>query len=318
MSVWLQNMASPKVSIIVLNWNGLEDTIECLESLKKITYPNHEVIVVDNASSGNDVKVLRERYRDYIHIIQNEKNYGFARGNNVGIRYALDKGADFVLLLNNDTVVAPDFLDVMVRVAGSDERIGIVCPKMYRYFQPEQVCFDGGERIHLWWGTKTSELRPDDERAVVDTEFAIGTAMLIRRKTLEQIGLLPEEYFFGVEDLDYSLNALRNKFRILVARRATVWHKVACTAAVGIGRPRLAYQNYEGWQIMRRKYLSPPAQVLATLCGLARAVFMSATTLIHYIWHRDFHNAGMFLRSMGEALKGLVAGLLYRKPGGVP
>jgi len=311
-------MDQPKVSIIILNWNGLEDTIECLESLKKVTYPNYEIIVVDNGSEGDDVKVLRERYRDCIHIIQNEKNYGFARGNNVGIRYALDKGVDYVLLLNNDTVVAPDFLDEMVRVAQSDERIGIVCPKMYRYSQPEKVCFDGGARIHLLWGTVTEGLRPDDERAVVDTEFAIGTAMLIRRKTLEQIGLLPEEYFFGMEDWDYSLNALRNKFRLVVARRATVWHKVASTAGATMGRPWLAYQNYKNWQIMCRKYHSPPGQVLSTLCVLARAAFMSSITLLHYIWHRDFHNAGMFVRSMREALRGLLAGLLYRKPGGLP
>jgi GT2 family glycosyltransferase len=304
----------PRVSIVILNWNGLGDTIECLESLKKITYPNYEIIVVDNGSQGDDVEVLRERYRDDVHIIQNEKNYGFARGNNIGIRYALDKGTDYVLLLNNDTVVALDFLDEMVRVAGSDEGIGIVCPKMYRYSQPEKVCFDGGVRIHLLWGTVTEGLRPDDARPVVDTEFATGTAMLISRKTLEQIGLLPEEYFFGTEDVDYSLNALRNRFRIVVARRATVWHKVASTAGASFGRPGLAYRNYRNWQILGRKYLSPPGYLLSTLCVLSRAVFTSATTLIGYVWHHDFQGAGVFLRTMVGALRGLVAGLLYRKP----
>jgi GT2 family glycosyltransferase len=316
-------MNQPKVSIIILNWNGLKDTVECLESLKKITYPNYEVIVVDNGSQGDDVKVLKERYGDYIYIIQNEKNYGFARGNNVGIRYVLDKGTDYVLLLNNDTVVAPDFLDEMVRVAESDERIGIVCPRMYRYSQPEQVCYDGGMRIHLWWGaiwyrlTLTRRLRPDDERAVVDTEFAAGTAMLIRRKTLAEIGLLPEEYFFGVDDLDYSVNALRNKFRIVVARRATVLHKVLSTAGVSMGWPKIAYMVYEGWQILLRKYLSPPGRVLTTLFMLVQAAFVSAAKLLYYIWHRDFHNAGMLLRIMREALRGLVAGLLSSKPGGL-
>jgi GT2 family glycosyltransferase len=231
----------------------------------------------------------------------------------VGIRYALDKGTDYVLLLNNDTVVAPDFLDEMVKVAESDERIGIVCPKMYRYFQPEQVCFDGGARIHLYWGTMTGGLKPGDERRVVDTEFATGAAMLVRRRTLEQTGLLPEEYFFGVEDVDYSLNALKHRLRIVVARKATVWHKVSSTAGAAIGRPRLAYQCYEGWQIMRRKYLSPPGQVISTICVLARAAFVSSATLLHYIWRRDFCDARMFLRSMGEALRGLVAGSLPRK-----
>jgi GT2 family glycosyltransferase len=137
--------------------------------------------------------------------------------------------------------------------------------------------------------------------------------MLIRRKTLEQIGLLPEEYFFGGEDVDYSLQALRHNIRIVVARRATVWHKVARTAAASIGRPGLAYLFYKDWQIIRRKYLSPPGQAFSTLCVLARAAFMSSITLLHYISHRDFHSARTFLRSMVEALRGLVAGLVSPK-----
>jgi GT2 family glycosyltransferase len=306
--------AHPKVSIIILNWNGLKDTIECLESLKKVTYPNYEVILVDNASSGNDVEVLGERYRDYIHIIQNDKNYGFARGNNVGIRYALDKGTDYMLLLNNDTVVAPDFLDVMVNVAQSDERIGIVCPRTYLYSQPDKVNFDGGVKVSLWWGTKTDRLRPDDERAIVDTEFATGAAMLIRRRTLAEIGLLPEEYFFGIEDIDYSLQALRHKLRIAVARRATVWHKVSSTAGPSMGASAIGQRLHKGWQILRRKYLSTPGYVLSTLCVLARQAFAALGILFRAIWHRDSHEIGVLWRDMKAALKGTAEGLFHSKP----
>ena len=127
-------MIYPRVSVVILNLNGLEHTLECLESLKKITYPNYDVIVVDNASNGDDVKILREKSGDYVHIIENDKNYGFAEGSNIGMRYALRTFCPaYLLLLNNDTVVAPDFLDELVKVAESSDEIGIVGPKIYYY-----------------------------------------------------------------------------------------------------------------------------------------------------------------------------------------
>jgi len=119
-------MSPPKVCIIVLNWNGLSDTVECLESLRKLGYSNYGVIVVDNASKGDDVEVLKQRYGGYVYLIKNDRNYGFAEGNNIGIRYALGNlKPDYYFLLNNDTVVAPDVLDELVAVGERDDRIGV-------------------------------------------------------------------------------------------------------------------------------------------------------------------------------------------------
>ena len=124
----------PKVSIIILNWNGLDDTIECLESLQKITYPNYEVIVVDNGSRGNDAQVLREKFGDYIELIQNDKNYGYTGGNNIGIRYALHNSSwDYFLVLNNDTVVESGFLTELVNIAESAPSSGIAGPKIHLF-----------------------------------------------------------------------------------------------------------------------------------------------------------------------------------------
>ena len=134
----------PKVCVIILNWNGLEDTIECLESLKKTTYPNYEVVVVDNGSKGNDAQVLEERFADRIHLVRNDRNYGYAGGNNIGIRYALTGSVpDYLLILNNDVVVAPDFLTEMVGAAAGDEQIGLVGPKTYVY--------GTSDRLELAW-----------------------------------------------------------------------------------------------------------------------------------------------------------------------
>ena len=125
-------MYQPRVSVVILNWNGQRDTTECLESLITVTYLNYGVILVDNASEGEDVRILREKYGDYLHIIQNNQNYGFAKGNNIGIRIALQDNPAYVFLLNNDTVVDPRFLDELVGVAEADRTVGIACPLRYQ------------------------------------------------------------------------------------------------------------------------------------------------------------------------------------------
>ena len=122
---------SPKVAIVILNWNGLADTLECLDSLQKIVYPNYVVVVIDNGSNGNDAEIIKKKFGDFVFVIEEEKNLGFAGGCNEGIRWALHSGAKYVLLLNNDTVVDPNFLIELVNVAQNDPQIGIVGPKVY-------------------------------------------------------------------------------------------------------------------------------------------------------------------------------------------
>jgi len=220
----------PKVSIIILNWNGLEDTVECLESIQKITYLNYHVIVVDNGSEGDDVEVLREKFGDYIHIIENDRNYGFAEGNNVGMRYALDNlGPDFFLLLNNDTVVAPDFLGELMEVALSDKRIGILGSKIYYYDEPEKVWFAGGN-INYWlgrlWCRGIGQIDRGHFDDIADVDFISGCCMLISQNMLSSVGLLDSVFFFGTEDYDISIRAARGGFRVLYVPGSKIWHKI--------------------------------------------------------------------------------------------
>ena len=229
----------PRVSIIVLNWNGLQDTIECLESLRKITYTNYEVIVVDNASSGDDVKVLREKFGDYIHIIQNDKNYGFAEGNNIGIRYALAHlTPDYVFLLNNDTVVAPDLLNELVRAAEDDTHTGIAGPKIYYYDinGRKDVIWAAGGKVTWWhpWVYDGIGCNDDDlprYQSLRTVDWVSGAAMMIKSKVLVDMSLLNAGYFSGNEDVEYCLRARRNGLAVLYVPTAMVWHKV------GMARP---------------------------------------------------------------------------------
>ena len=172
----------PRVCIIILNWNGLEDTVECLGSLNKITYPNYEIIVVDNGSRGNDAELLKQRCGDYIHVIENDKNYGFAEGCNIGMRYAIEERADYFLLLNNDTVVDSIFLDELIKTAENDIA-GIVGPAIYFYDSPDEIQSRGGIvnlyfGNHLIGGTRQKG-RSRDVGRFKQLQWCSGCAMMI-------------------------------------------------------------------------------------------------------------------------------------------
>jgi len=209
-------MTHPKVTIVILNWNGLRDTVECLESLKSITYPNYEIIVVDNGSVGNDVKILEEKYSSYAHIIANGRNLGFAAGNNVGIRQALRIGTDYVLVLNNDTVVDPLFLSELVTAAEKDSRIGAVGPKLYYYDNPARLLL---RQLYGKVGNTAKEM-----------ETLAGAAFLVRRNALEEVGLLDEVFYPAYcEDRDFFERLKEHGYRILCVPTSKVYHKMSAT-----------------------------------------------------------------------------------------
>jgi GT2 family glycosyltransferase len=219
-----------KVSIIILNWNGLEDTIECLESLKKITYPDYEVIVVDNGSTGNDAEVLREKFGGYIHLIQNDKNYGFAEGNNIGMRYALSSGADYILILNNDTVVAPNSLTELVKAMEEDAQAGIAGPTCYYYDKPKTIQFTG--IMISWWTGRLRNVgqgRQDTGQyhGAIEVDCVSGCAMLVTKRLLERISLFDPRFPFGNEDYEFCTRARREHFKVIFVRNSKIWHKVS-------------------------------------------------------------------------------------------
>jgi GT2 family glycosyltransferase len=219
----------PKVAIIILNWNGKEDTIECLESLKHITYPNYEILLVDNGSTDGSVGCFRERYPG-MEIIENGENLGFAEGNNVGIRRAMDDGADYVLLLNNDTVVDPEFLGELVKVAESDPKIGIVGPIIYYYDEPSKIQYGGG-KVNWWIGRPyhclIDEIE-DDKLGSMSTEvdFVTGCCILINIKIGNNI-FFDEKYFAYFEDADLCVRLQREGYKLICNKSSKIWHKVS-------------------------------------------------------------------------------------------
>lgn len=218
----------PRVAIVILNWNGVQHTLACLRSLKRITYPNYEIIVVDNASQGDDVAILRQASGGGIRIIENDRNYGFAGGANIGIRQALERGAEFVLLLNNDTMVDPAFLTELVQAFHRLPQAAAVCPKIYHWDRPGVIQSTGG-RVSLWRGRARQVGRDEPDQGQYDhpaeRDYAEGACMLLSREALEQIGLLDEEYFAYWEEADWCARARGLGFRCYYVPTAVIWHR---------------------------------------------------------------------------------------------
>ncbi len=220
----------PKVAVIVLNWEGLADTSECLEALQTVTYPNYQIIVVDNGSGGDDVRVLRERFADRVAIIENDRNRGFGGGCNIGMTYALDRGADYVLLLSNAAVVDPAFLSGLVRAAEELPEGAALCPKICEYDRRRVLRSTGGV-MNPWTGTarQVRRGRPDEwgyER-VEERDYADGSCMLIRRSALERVGLFDEDYFASWEEVDWCDRAGEAGMKSYYVESARIWRKGA-------------------------------------------------------------------------------------------
>lgn len=224
----------PEVIIILLNWNGLKDTTECLDSLKNIDYPNYKVVLVDNNSFGNDVEIIRENYGNFIFkIIINESNLGFSGGNNIGIKTAMEMGSDYLMLLNNDTVVEPDFLTTLVKESEKITEVGISSPMINFYADRKKIWSAGGfiskyRASGFTYGYNKADFKFNYTKYCT---FASGCCLLIKREVIEKVGLLDENYFLYLEDTDYCQRANNSGFKILFVGASKIYHKVQSTTA---------------------------------------------------------------------------------------
>lgn len=225
--------SAPLVHIILLNWNNWRDTLKCLQSLQALRYPNHQTVVVDNASSDDSVSQLRRAFPDLM-IIPAGANLGFAGGCNIGIRRALQENADFVWLLNNDTTVDPAALETMVEEAARDCRIGGVGSVIYSMNTPDEIQAWGGGYVNGFLGRSRHCLSVEDEPRL---QFITGASLLLRREALQQVGILDESYFMYWEDADWCFRLRRSGWKIAIAQQSRIWHKVS--ASFGARSPAL-------------------------------------------------------------------------------
>lgn len=287
------SISNPKISIIILNWNGWQDTLECLESLAKITYPNYKIIVVDNGSIDESLKKLKVKSEKLkaegkdLKIIENKENLGFAGGNNVGIKQAIKNGADYVLLLNNDTIVDPFFLDKLVKAGEKDRNIGIVGSKIFFYSDPNRVWFAGGKinwlktkGSHLGLNEKENTDKQDSGQAakILPMDYITGCAMLIKKETIEKIGGLSEDYFLYYEDADYCLRAQKAGWQCVLAPKSRIWHKIS-RSAKEFSPSYLYYHARNG--LMLAKRANSAAKVILVYIFSA---YLAAKQIVKYLF----------------------------------
>lgn len=222
-----------KIFIILLNYKGVEDTLEAVKSLEEITYSNYEIVIVDNESPDDSFERLKSELGDKHHVIPSGKNGGFAYGNNIGIKYALDKGADYVLLINNDTTVEKDFLNHLVETFNKEENIGLTTGLILNYYNKDKIWFDGGEikrdkfyGYHINEGKSFNEIKTFARKIT----FATGCLMLIKREVIEKIGGLPEEYFMYYEDVDFCMKLQQEGYSIYYNPDAIIYHKISAAS----------------------------------------------------------------------------------------
>lgn len=223
-----EKKANPKVAIIILNWNGKNDTIECLESLKILTYPNYEIVLVDNGSTDGSTEYFEQHY-PHVTLLKNKENLGFTGGNNVGIHYALAHDADYLVLLNNDTTVDAHLIEAMLKPFKKNETTGLVGPKVVYYENPQHVWCAGGYYNPIlgravMYGTFSKQKIFDKEEHVDWISFCV---VMIKREVFEKIGNLDDDFFSSYEDLDFCLRAKKQGYSCFYTPHTVVKHKIA-------------------------------------------------------------------------------------------
>ena len=218
------------VAVVLVSLNGRDYTLDCLRSLQETETPEVRTILVDNGSTDGTADAVEAAFPE-VQVLRQVTNTGFAEGNNIGIRAALEAGADWVLILNNDTTIAPDTIARMIEVATASPDIGVVCPLILYADPPDRIWyagrdFDPRRGYHgSPWGLGDTDT--GQYAGVNDVDTATGCAMLMPAAALERVGLMDPALFLYLEDIDWCLRFREAGYRVVVAGDARVWHAVS-------------------------------------------------------------------------------------------
>jgi hypothetical protein len=247
-----------RLYIIILNTNRRDDTLECLRSLRANSYESKTIVVLDNASTDGSVEAIRAGYPE-AQIVGLTKNLGYAGNNNVGIDLALKQGADWILVLNEDTVLSPDCLERMIEYGERNENIGIVGPMVYHFDEPQVIQSAGGVLGDRWDAIHLSANETDVGQYLQPhaVEWISGCAIMLRRKLIEQIGALDERFYYYWEEVEWCVRASKAGWRIAHVPSAKLWHK-------GVQRnyrpkPSVGYYSARNRFLMMSKHRAPIA-----------------------------------------------------------
>ncbi len=299
----------PLVSVISINFNAPEVTADMIRSFKDVTYPNVEIIVVDNASTKGDTDSLKQDFPE-IKLIKSKENLGFAGGNNIGIRQA--KG-DYILLLNNDTEVKADFLEPLVKKFQNNPSIGAVSPKIYFHHTPNMLQFTGISEISKFttrstgWGYGKMDVGQFDEDK--KSFFAHGAAMMVPKSVIEKVGLMAEIYFLYYEEMDWGQRIRNAGYEIYYVHDSVIYHKES--VSTGKESPLKVYYINRARIIYMRRNVKGPDLFIAFLYQNLISV---PKNLLLYLLRGKINLFKAFIKAVGWNIKNAFNKEIYHNP----
>jgi hypothetical protein len=268
------------VWIVPVNYNGTDDTRKCLRSLESLTTPAN-VVLVDNASQPDDSETLAAEF-PWVHIVRNSANLGWSGGNNTGIRYALERNADFVILLNNDTTVAPNIVSRLLAAFASHPQFGVIGPVIRYMDEPDVVMTDGvtfnPPGFPGFFARKVVPERETNPPSVDDTDIVNGCCMMVRADVFRRVGLIDDRFFLIHEEADFCLRVKRAGFPCGVLAEPLVWHK-GSTAFKRAGKKWQRYYDTRNLALLVRNHRH----------ASGRGMLSAYATYLRYAYHRYCH-----------------------------
>lgn len=305
----------PHVTIVILNWNRKADTLECLDSLARTDYPSFSIVVVDNGSTDGSPETIEQWGREHLPLalIRNAENRGFVRGSNQGMRHALSTNTDYVFLLNNDTVVEPDALSLLVAATERSGDVGMAGPKIYQHGKG-RVLDSAGTRAIPWLAQGFllghGEVDHGQYDNPGDLPYVTGTALLVKRAVLEKVGLMDEDYFCYFEDFDWGVKAREAGYRLILEPRAIVHHKGSQTA--GFNSPFYVHHMMRSRILFARKHVPRLLFLFAFMPYLFLYRYLRPAGIL--IFRRRWDHLGALHRGIREGFTTQVTANTFRSP----
>lgn len=286
--------ADPLISIITLNYNQADITCAFLESTRSLLYPNYEILVCDMASEIDpSPQILAGNYPN-TRVLRSSKNLGFAGGNNWGMRQA--KG-EFFFIVNNDTEVTPDLLGRLLKPFYEDNRIGVTCPKIKYYSNPNLIQYAGFNPMNVYTGRTTSIGLMEEDRGQYDvsrpTSAAHGCAMMVKKEVLERVGMFAEKFFLYYEEWDWSARIVRANYKIWYTADAEIYHKESLT--VGKTNPIKVYYHTRNRILYMRRNSNPFQFAVFTMMF---AFFVVPKTTLTFFARKEFLQLRYFVKGI--------------------
>ncbi|WP_396590773.1 glycosyltransferase family 2 protein [Allomuricauda sp. R78024] len=283
----------PLVSIITINYNESEVTLDLLQSIRGLTYPNYEVIVVDNASPNDNPDSIKEKYPE-VNLIKSKENLGFAGGNNLGVKKA--KG-DYLLFINNDTIVPKDFIEPLVETLQEDRTIGMVSPKIKFHWDPTLIQYAGYTPMSHWTIRNNSigyhQKDDGDFDRAGETQSIHGAAMMVPKTVVEKVGMMTEIYFLYYEEHDWAEMVKRAGYKIYYQPKSHILHKES--VSTGKFSPLKTYYISRNRILFARRNFKPFQLFISLLFQCF--VSIPKNTLM-FIIKREFEHLRAFWRAI--------------------